>query len=188
MALTPTGLAPTESALAASGTKVPIGMRVKWYQRAWELYVEVEGPDIEQPEISVTDDGQITMRATVAGKPQLVCLKLLHGVKAKESRWVVSTRSVKFELPKAGESRPHWDRLTVGEKLPNIVVDWGSWIDEEEEAEIRANPYGHDVKSLAGAMGRGWGSNTAATLDARRQAAAVNTSNPDDSEDDICMA
>lgn len=51
-------------------------------------------------------------------------------------RWIVSTRSVKFELVKSGESRPYWDRLTVGEKLPNIIVDWGSWIDEEEEAEV----------------------------------------------------
>jgi len=49
----------------------------------------------------------------------------------------VSTRSVKFELVKSGESRPYWDRLTKGEKLPNIIVDWGSWIDEEEEAEVR---------------------------------------------------
>eukprot|EP00966_Prymnesium_polylepis_P307381 7103345-Prymnesium_polylepis.1 len=228
-------LAPTGgTTLAAAGTKVPMGMRVKWYQRAWELYVEIEGPDLESPEVSITDDGQLVMRATVAGLIQTVCLKFLHGVKSKECRcrttshsfllsfcadrdtrlsarrWVVSTRSVKFDLPKSGESRPHWDRLTVGEKLPNIVIDWGSWMDEEEEAEvrakaqlqstssprtcharasqIRANPYGHDVKSLAGAMGRGWGSNTEMTMDARRQAAAVDTSNPDDPEDDICMA
>jgi len=103
-------------------------------------------------------------------------------------RWVVSTRSVKFELPKSGESRPHWDRLTAGDKLSNILIDWGSWMDEEEEAEIRANPYGHDVQSLAGAMGRGWGSNTAMTLEAQKQAAAVDTSNPDDPEDEITMA
>jgi len=100
---------------------------------------------------------------------------------------VVSTRSVKFELIKSGESRPYWDRLTIGEKLPNVVVDWGSWIDEEEEAEIKANPYGHDVFKMAGAMGKGWGSNTEVSLEARKQAAAVNTSNADDPEDEITI-
>ena len=152
-------LAPANDSLAVAGTQVPMGMRVKWYQRAWELYVEIEGPDLESPEVTITDDGQVVMRAMVAGKPQIVGLKLLHGVKSKECRWnyfvcpdtktateerptllvrrwVVSTRSVKFELPKSGESRPHWDRLTIGDKLPNIVIDWGSWMDEEEEAEV----------------------------------------------------
>ena len=63
-----------------------MGMRVKWYQRAWELYVEIEGPDLESPEVSITDDGQLVMRATVAGLIQTVCLKFLHGVKSKECR------------------------------------------------------------------------------------------------------
>ena len=35
------------------------------------------------------------------------------------------------------DGRPHWDRLTVGEKLPNVLIDWTSWIDEAEEVEVR---------------------------------------------------
>ena len=58
---------------------MPVGVRVKWYQRAWELYVEIEGPELESPEISITDDGQVVMRVMVAGKPEIVCLKLLYG-------------------------------------------------------------------------------------------------------------
>ncbi|KAL3906724.1 MAG: hypothetical protein SGPRY_010445 [Prymnesium sp.] len=136
-------LAP-DGTLSTSGTKVPVGVRVKWYQRAWTLFIDVEIPGIQSADVSITDDGQISIHALVGDTTQLVCLKLLHGVISKE--WIVSTRSVKLELPKAGESRPHWERLTAGEKVSNIVVDWTSWMDEEEEMEVvclHASPLHH---------------------------------------------
>ena len=69
------------------------------------------------------------------------------------SRWYHSGRTVKLELAKAEYGLGHWDRLVVGSKLPNVLIDWTSWMDEAEENEIRNNPYGHDVHHMAGAMG-----------------------------------
>lgn len=69
-----------------TGTKVPSGVRVKWFQRAWVLYVEIEAPELETPEISISDDGQITMNAAVAGTPQTISLQLLHPVVSKQCR------------------------------------------------------------------------------------------------------
>ena len=89
-------LATAGGSLATAGTKVPMGMRVKWYQRAWELYVEIEGPDMENPEVSITDDGQLVMNVVVAGTPQVVSLKFLHGVKANECRRASAERGSRF--------------------------------------------------------------------------------------------
>jgi len=55
-------------------------------------------------------------------------------------------------------------------------------------AQIRNNPYGHDARSMAQAMGKHWGSNVDRTIKAKEQAAKVDTSNPDDDDDDITMA
>jgi len=82
----------------------------------------------------------------------------------------------------------HWDKLIAGDKLPNILIDWTSWIDETEENELRNNPYGHDAHAMLGAMGGNWGSNVDRTARARKQAQAVNTSSHDpDDEDEITM-
>ena len=45
-------------------------------------------------------------------------------------------RQVQLVLPKLklGE----WDRLLAGEKLANVRIDWGQWMDAAEEAEVRA--------------------------------------------------
>ena len=101
MALTTAG-----GAVATAGTKVPMGMRVKWYQRAWELYVEIEGPDMERPEVSITDDGQLVMNATVAGTPQVVSLKFLHGVKANECRHDAALHGQRCRRPHAERKCP----------------------------------------------------------------------------------
>lgn len=115
-------------------------------------------------------------------------MQLLHRIHTHDSKWWVSGRVLKMELAKAEYGRPHWDRLTVGDKLPNVLIDWTSWIDEAEEAEIRNSPYGHDVRSMAGAMGANWGSNVDRSTRAKKQAEKVNTSKPDDEDDDITMA
>ena len=66
---------------------------------------------------------------------------------------------------------------------------WGSvsLIDEAEENEIRDAPYGHDVHHMAGAMGANWGSNLERSIKAKQQAAKIDTSNPDDEDDEITM-
>ena len=101
------------------------------------------------------------------------------------SRWHRAGRTIKLELAKAEYGRPHWDRLTVGDKLANVLIDWTSWIDEAEEAEVRNAPYGHDARHMAAAMGGHWGSNVDRAAKAKQQAAKVNTSKPDDPDDEI---
>ena len=53
---------------------------------------------------------------------------------------------------------------------------------------MRNAPYGHDVRQMASAMGAHWGSNVDRTMKAKQQAQKVNTSAPDDEDDDITMA
>ena len=82
----------------------------------------------------------------------------------------------------------HWNRL-VETKMSNVLIDWTRWIDEDEETELMANPYGHAPESMAAAMGNNWGSNVDRNLKAREQGAKVDTS-PDqtaDTEDAITM-
>ena len=55
-------------------------------------------------------------------------------------------------------------------------------------AQVRNAPYGHDVRQMASAMGAHWGSNVDRTMKAKQQAQKVNTSAPDDEDDDITMA
>jgi hypothetical protein len=55
-------------------------------------------------------------------------------------------------------------------------------------AQNRNNPYGHDARQMASAMGGNWGSNVDRSIRAKAQGAKVNTSNPDDDDDDITMA
>ena len=162
---------------------VPPGVRIKWFQRKETLTVDIEVPDCQDPEVSISDEGHVVLKAK---DPKHCCtLHLLHRINTAESRWYQSGRCVKLELVKAEYGRPHWDRLVMGEKLPNVLIDWTSWIDEAEENEIRQNPYGHDPMAFVGAMGDHWGSNVDRTMKAKKQAAAVNTSKPDDPEDDI---
>lgn len=164
-------------------SNVPPGVRIKWFQRKETLSIDIEVPDVEDPEVTMTDDGVVTLRAK---DPKHCCtLILLRRIHTAKSRWFVTGRYVKLELWKAEYGLGHWDKLLVGEKLPNVLIDWTSWIDEAEESEIRANPYGHDAHHMVGAMGAHWGSNVDRTIKARAQASKVNTWSAEDGEDDI---
>jgi hypothetical protein len=48
---------------------------------------------------------------------------------------------------------------------------------------MRNNPYGHDAKHMASAMGGHWGSNVDRKAKAKEQAKKVDTSKPEDDED-----
>ena len=174
----------TGTAIAAPlRSDVPPGVRIKWFQRKETLTLEIEVPNCEDPEVTWTDEGTISL--TAKDPRHHVSLQLLRRIHTGKSRWYHAGRVIKLELWKAEYGLGHWDKLLVGEKLSNVLIDWTSWIDEAEEAEIRANPYGHDAHHMAGAMGAHWGSNVERTIKAKTQAAKVNTSKPDDPEDDI---
>jgi hypothetical protein len=63
------------------------------------------------------------------------------------------------------------------------------FIDEDEEAELKANPHGHDMFKMRGAMGKEWGSNVTRSVAARQQAAKIDTSKgqPEEDEDEFTM-
>lgn len=174
------------TALRDARTRVPPGIRIKWFQRKETLYVDIEVPDIEEPNIEWDDDGLIVLTAK---NPKHECtLQLFRRIHTHDSRWWHSGRVIKLELAKAEYGLGHWDKLIAGDKLPNILIDWTSWIDEAEENELRNNPYGHDSHAMLGAMGGHWGSNVDRTIRARKQAQAVNTSSQDpEDEDEITM-
>ena len=184
----PSGSTSVAVAAGASlvSSSVPPGVRVKWYQRKETVWIDIEAPDVQVERVDWEDAGRIEIHA--AEPRHCVTLQLLHRIHTSESRWWRSGRCLKMELAKAEYGLPHWDRLTVGEKLPNVLVDWSSWIEEAEESEIRNAPYGHDVHSMASAMGAHWGSNVDRTIKAKEQAKKVDTSKPEDEDDEITMA
>lgn len=49
-------------------------------------------------------------------------------------------------------------------------------------SQMRNNPYGHDAKHMASAMGANWGSNLDRTVKAKEQAKKADTSKPDDDD------
>ena len=49
---------------------------------------------------------------------------------------------------------------------------------------MRNHPYGHDMKHMAAAMGSNWGSNVDRTVKAKAQARKIDTSKPEDDEDE----
>ena len=119
-------------------TTVPQGVRIKWFQRKEYLQIDIEVPDIEEPDVTWDDTGYIELHAK---DPKHRCtLQLKHRIHTAQSRWWRSGRCIKLECAKAEYGRPHWDRLTVGEKLSNVLIDWTSWIDEAEETEVRQGP------------------------------------------------
>ena len=123
------------TSLRDTRTNVPPGVRIRWFQRKEVLSIDIEVPDIEEADITWDDDGLIELHAK---DPKQRCtLQLKHRVHTSKSRWWLSGRYVKLELAKAEYGRPHWDRLTCGDKLPNVLIDWTSWIDEAEETEVR---------------------------------------------------
>ena len=110
---------------------MPPGVRIKWFQRKETIWVDIEAPDIQVEEVAWTDEGLIQVKAKDA--KHCVTLQMLHRIHTYDSRWWISGRCLKMELAKAEYGLAHWDRLAVGEKLPNVLIDWTSWIDEAEE-------------------------------------------------------
>lgn len=115
-------------------TRVPPGMHIKWFQRKETISIEVDSPGCQEAQIDVTEEGLLTM----VGQNSLhtMTLQLAGRVNLPKSRWWKSGRAWKFELYKASYGAGHWDKLLMGEKHSNVLIDWTSWIDEDEENEV----------------------------------------------------
>lgn len=65
-------------------TSVPAGVRIKWFQRKETLTIDIDVPDIEDPELTWTDDGLIVLKAK---NPRHECtLQLLRRIHTAQSR------------------------------------------------------------------------------------------------------
>lgn len=207
------------AALLLGRTIVPPGVRVTWSQRNDKVVVTVELPDFEAPCISFADSGLVSLDATSTRSGEALAVRLqcmhridaaqcrcIHGARHSRSRpaapapdgvahsrlaghrrWMATDHSIRLVLQKLAIAR--WDRLTEGERLASITIDWSQWMDEEEENAVRHTPLGHDVFQMKGAMGARFGSNLERDLAARRQAQALDTSKgcEDDEDDEITL-
>merc|ERR1712196_187533 len=135
--------------------------------------------------MGIEDSGHVAVRGIKDDQELEMTLALVHRVNAAECRWSASGRSIKFLFTKA--QYEEWDRLVVGDKPFYIRIDWSNYMSEEEENEIRTNPFGHDVYHMRAAMGKGWNTSLNSHMAARQQAAAVDTYNPDEEEEDITL-
>ena len=123
---------------AEAVSAIPPGVLVTWAQRNDQVMVGVELPGCTSAECDFADGGvvQLTARAGVDGAETRLTLALRGAIVAADCTSRVAGRGVQLVLPKLklGE----WDRLLAGEKLANVRIDWGQWMDAAEEAEVRA--------------------------------------------------
>ena len=123
---------------AEAVSAIPPGVLVTWAQRNDQVMVGVELPGCTSAECDFADGGvvQLSARAGVDGAETRLTLALRGAIVAADCTSRVAGRGVQLVLPKLklGE----WDRLLAGEKLANVRIDWGQWMDAAEEAEVRA--------------------------------------------------
>uniref|UniRef100_A0A7S0J1N2 CS domain-containing protein n=2 Tax=Calcidiscus leptoporus TaxID=127549 RepID=A0A7S0J1N2_9EUKA len=167
------------------GTIIPTGVRVQWSERQDRISLQIEVTEPEEPSVSISDDG-VVLISLISDEQQLtVRLQLLREVDASKTRWSASGRGLGFDIYKLGVGR--WGRLVKGVAPANVKVDWASYVDEEEEMEVKSNPLGHDIYKMRGAMGKGWGSNVTQLTAARQQAAKINTYKEGEEEELITL-
>ena len=122
---------------AEAVSAIPPGVLVTWAQRNDQVMVGVELPGCTSAECDFADGGvvQLRARAGVDGAETRLTLALRGAIVAADCTSRVAGRGVQLVLPKLklGE----WDRLLAGEKLANVRIDWGQWMDAAEEAEVR---------------------------------------------------
>ena len=123
---------------AEAVSAIPPGVLVTWAQRNDQVMVGVELPGCTSAECDFADGGVVLLsaRAGVDGAETRLTLALRGAIVAADCPSRVAGRGVQLVLPKLklGE----WDRLLAGEKLANVRIDWGQWMDAAEEAEVRA--------------------------------------------------
>jgi len=171
------------TSVTPGGTVIPPGVRVTWSERADRLSLHVEIAEPEEVAVSSTDAGAVAIDADSDERRLEVRLQLFSQIDASKTRWTASGRGVALELSKLRIGR--WNVLVAGVTPATIKVDWSQYVDEEEEREAKLYPHGYDTYKMRGAMGKDWGSNVAHELAAQKQLAAINTSRPDEEDEEI---
>ena len=137
----------------------------------------------EDPSVSLNDAGAISIDVLSGERNLQIRLQLFSEIDSAKTRWYATGRGISFELTKLRVGR--WGALVAGVTPATIKVDWSQYMDEDEEREAKLYPNGYDIYKMRGAMGKDWGSNISQELAAQRQLQAINTSQPDDEDEEI---
>ena len=145
---TPT-CAPMVVASTSAATPCPEFM---WCQRSDRVYVTIKVADCTDAEVNVTPDMVFTFSGTGHGMCGRARVQARGGAGAavvpEECCWFASGPSVRVRLQKANVG-PYWAGLLAGKrKMPQLKVDWASWLDEDEENERSTAPNGFDVSEM----------------------------------------
>lgn len=123
-----------------------------WCQRSDRVYVTIKVADCVDCSVNVTPEHVLEFRGRGHGmcgdREYELTAPLFGGVVAAECGWFVCGPSVRVRLQKE-KAGPYWAALLVGkQKLPQLKVDWSSWLDEDEETERSAAPTGFDAAEM----------------------------------------
>ena len=123
-----------------------------WCQRSDRVYVTIKVADCTDAEVNVTPDMVFTFSGTGHGmcgrREYKLEAELGAAVVPEECCWFASGPSVRVRLQKANVG-PYWAGLLAGKrKMPQLKVDWASWLDEDEENERSTAPNGFDVSEM----------------------------------------
>ena len=123
-----------------------------WCQRCDRVYVTIKVADCLNAKVNVTQDHVLEFNGTGHGmcgqRDYMLNIELADAVLASECVWFVSGPNVRVRLQKA-KSGPHWAGLLKAKrKMPQLKVDWSSWLDEDEENECSSAPNGFDVPAM----------------------------------------
>jgi len=112
---------------------------VLWAQRKDKLFVTINVQDCSNPKLKLdktngSDVPQLRFTGKIGdGTPVEVELSLHGEVDQDQARVSVTGRHVVVVIPKKTEG--FWPRLTKDKQPRFVSVDWGKWVDEDEEAE-----------------------------------------------------
>ena len=117
---------------------------LKWAQRKDRLYVTIDLPDVESPNIDLKPEGKLKFSGKVKDTKYAIDLDLFNDVIVEDSKWNLKGRLILLNIIKKDQEAEYWPRLTKEKmKHPHIKIDWDKWIEEEDEnAEPNADMMG----------------------------------------------
>ena len=121
----------------SSATKFP---DLKWAQRKDRLFVIIDLPDAEKPNINLKPEGKLTFDCYVKDQKYAIDLDLFAEVIIEDSKWNLKGRNILLNIMKKDQEAEYWPRITKEKmKHPHIKVDWSRYIEEEDENETPEN-------------------------------------------------
>jgi hypothetical protein len=114
----------------------------------------IDVPEIDASTLKVDiQEQKITITAKSPSKDVNVELNTHGKVKAENAKYGVHGKSTEFVIYRADEGE-YWPRLlSDSTKFPWLRVDWGKWVDEDEEDVVKEAADPMDMSALMSSMG-----------------------------------